>query len=175
VPQIISLKNLFINGSFGSVVLGMNSEKVRLLLGRATAEYQYSPYDPDDLVWVYGNIGFLFTNQVLTEIAWETDAYTYEPYLPDAGLIPLDPWIVWNGLTMLEAERELRRNSIDFRKVTIPKELTFEGDSVVELITSCNTRLIFRGYLNWHLQAFNLSKRVQIDTPVETFLDFYTY
>jgi hypothetical protein len=175
VSQPISLKNLFINGSFGSVVLGMNAEEVRLLLGIATAEFQYSPYDPDELVWVYGNIRFSFTNQVLAEIAWQTESYTYEPCLPDAGAIPLDPWIIWNGLTVVEAQRELKRNSIDFRKVTIPKRLTFEGDSVVELITTCNTRLIFRGYLDWHLEGFNLSKRFQIDTPEETFVGFYTY
>ncbi|BAU08252.1 hypothetical protein CEN41_02835 [Fischerella thermalis CCMEE 5330] len=175
MSQPVSLKNLFINGSFGSVVLGMNPEKVRLLLGIATAEYQYNLSNPDELMWVYGNIAFFFKNQVLAEIGWQTHIYTYEPCLPDAGLIPLDPWIIWNGLTVVEAERELRRNSINFRKVTIPKGLTFEGDSVVELITSCNTRLIFRSYLNWQLEGFNLSKRFQIDTPLETFLEFYTY
>lgn len=36
----ICLKNLFIDGSFGSVVLGMNLDRVRLLLGEVTAEYQ---------------------------------------------------------------------------------------------------------------------------------------
>lgn len=62
MSQPVSLKNLFINGSFGSVVLGMNPEKVRLLLGIATAEYQYNLSNPDELMWVYGNIAFFFKN-----------------------------------------------------------------------------------------------------------------
>jgi len=170
--RAICLKNLFIDGSFGSVILGTNLDRVRLLFKEATAEYEYSP---NSLVLVYGNIEFFFRDRVLNSISWHPNLCTYNPYLPNAGSIDLDPWIVWNGLTMVEAERELIASSIEFRKVTIPEGLTYEGDSVVELITSCNTRLIFRGFLDWYLECFDLSRGIEIDTPLEKFLEFYTY
>ena len=165
--QSISLQHLFTDGSFGSVVLGMGPEQVKLLLGKATDEYHFGLLHPMDRIeWIYGNISFLFINQVLEEIAWQPNLCSYDACLPDAGLISLDPWIIWNGLTIPEAERELMHHSVNFRKVEIPKGLTYEGDRVVELITSCNARLIFRGYLDWHLESFSLSNRFQIDTPI---------
>jgi hypothetical protein len=102
VPQLIYLKNLFTEGSFDSVVLGMNSERVRILLGVPEIEYNNNPYNPDKLVWIYGNIVFSFKNYVLDGISWESNLLTFEPCLPNAGLIPLDPWIIWNGLTLME-------------------------------------------------------------------------
>ncbi|MCX7593423.1 MAG: hypothetical protein N2235_06630 [Fischerella sp.] len=156
-PNLISLKSLFTEGFFGSVVLGMDSTQVRLLLGEATAEYQYGS---ECLVWLYGDIEFSFRGQILSEISWQPNLVSYDPSLPSAGVIALDPWIICNGLTLLEAESELRCNSIEFRRVTVPPRLSFEGDSVVELITTSNARLIFRGYLNWFLEKFSLSKSI---------------
>jgi hypothetical protein len=120
VPQLIYLKNLFTEGSFDSVVLGMNSERVRILLGVPEIEYNNNPYNPDKLVWIYGNIVFSFKNYVLDGISWESNLLTFEPCLPNAGLIPLDPWIIWNGLTLMEAECELRDHLIDFRRGKCP-------------------------------------------------------
>jgi hypothetical protein len=170
--NLIYLNNLFTDGFFGAVSLGMNFNQVRALLGEATFEHQYCA---NHLELFYGNIQFLFKSQVLSEISWEPSHFTDNIDLPSAGLIAFDPWIIWNGLTLLEAKSELLRTNIDFREVTVPKSFTFEGDSVVELITTSNARLIFRGYLNWFLEKFSLSSQFNIDTPLEAFLEYYTY
>ncbi|RUS97611.1 hypothetical protein DSM106972_083480 [Dulcicalothrix desertica PCC 7102] len=170
--NLIYLKNLFSNGFFGAVSLGMNFTQVRALLGEPTFEYQYCT---EHLELFYGNIQFSFRGQVLSEICWVPNHLTYNIDLPSVGSKAIDPWIIWNGLTLIEAESELMCNGIEFRKVTVPKYLTFESDSVIELITICNARLIFRGYLNWFLEKFSLSSQFKMDTSKEVFLEYYNY
>lgn len=172
-PQAVFLKDLFTTGSFGFVILGMNDEQVKTLLGTPT---QADSHYREHFIWTYGNIEFLFIKRILFAIEWKANLCTYNPNFPIAGkTINLDPWIIWNGLTLKEIESELQRYSIEFRKICIPEKLTLEGDRVVEIVTRFNARLIFRGYLNWYLEGFILSNTFEINSSLDAFNNYYTY
>lgn len=173
IIQPVSLRDLFTMGKFAETSLEMNSSQIVEVLGNYDSQWNYSS---SFFTLCYGNLNFKFIDSVLHEIQSDLFFYTYDAVFPSAGKeIELDSWIIWNGLTLVEAEAALIQEDIWFRKIEIPESLTLEGDKVVELITQTNARLIFRGYLDWYLEGISLSKRFTANTALSEFIDYYTY
>jgi len=104
----ISLKGFVATARFGPVGLHMDRSEVRKLLGQP---HQYRDEPP--IIWKYGGM----------EVVFEEEGDTVSMIFMDDFDRPkkwIDPWVLSESLTLHEAEMEIQRSQIAYRKADVP-------------------------------------------------------
>jgi len=133
----VSLKEFIETGRFGPVHLGMNRAQVERSLGAPDDVGWGSRKHRQPAIWKYGDVEFHFGREGDALFLIHLDEFD----VPSGGkFVGLDPWVIRGSLTLLEAEKYLTRNGIDYEVADYPLE-----DDALCIKTGAGVKLIFIG------------------------------